>query len=66
MCTRYDLPVYRPIRVPPMLPCDSAGCDNCRRRAAGELKERDVAVEARLLLATVKVGTGGTASLPTL
>ena len=51
----YDLPVYRPICVPLMSPC-SAGCDNCRRRAAGELKERDVAVEARLLLSTGKVG----------
>ena len=34
------------------------GCDNCARRAAGEAAERDLGVEAGLLLAAVGVLRG--------
>ena len=43
------------LRLPLSGPC-RGGCDNCRRKASGELKERDVTAEARLLLSATKVG----------
>lgn len=40
------------------VPPSRGGCDNCSAAAAGRGVERDLAVEARLLLATVQVGRG--------